>query len=196
MDAQPSRTGLAVSAIGGIVTAISVYQPWYGIGITQAGVGAAEAQISSVPGLARYAGTIGAAASGAVGRSIASVSAHQALHQISVILLIVAAAAILVSIVGLAGAEPSFAGQSAGGLVALGIVGALLTIFRMVDPPNAVPELITITLRFGAFASLAGCAGIVAGAMWPAPGNAVAVDGEPAGEPANVWSDLSGWTPS
>ncbi len=194
MDAQPSRTGLAVSAVGGIVAAISVYQPWYGIGITQAGVGAAEAQISSVPGLSRYAGTIGAAASGAVGRTIVSVSAHQALHQISVVLLIIAAAAILVSIIGLAGAEPSFAGQSGGGLVALGIIGALLTIFRMVDPPNGAPELITVTLRFGAFASLAGCAAIVVGAVWPAGGSAPAV-GE-AGEAANVWSDLSGWTPS
>ena len=113
MDSQRTRIGLAVSAAGGVVTAISVYQPWYGIGITAAGAQAAEQEISSLPGLSQYAGRFGAAASAAVGTSTESASAHDALQQISVVLLVIAVAVIVVSIVGLAGAKPEFPGQSA-----------------------------------------------------------------------------------
>lgn len=193
MDSQRTRTGLAVSAGGGIVTAISVYQPWYGIGITGAGMRFAEQQISSLPGLSTFAGRFDAVAGAAVGRSVASVSAHQALQQISVVLLIIAAAAIVVSIVGLAGANPAFPGQSAGPLAALGLIGALLTIYRMVDPPNPVPEFLTLTLRFGAYTTLLGCAAIVAGALWAA--RAGTAERKPA-DAAGVWSELSGWTPN
>jgi hypothetical protein len=194
VTSQPSRTGLAVSAVGDIVTAIAVYQPWYGIGITPAGASAAQQGISSLPGASAYAGTIGAAASAAVGRTVFSVTAHQALHQISIVLLIVAAAAILVSIVGLAGSEPSFAGSSASGVAGLGVIGALLTIFRMVDHLSDPLGYFTVSVRFGAFLSLLGCAAIVAGAVWPTP-----ADGEAADDPApsgEAWSQMSGWTPS
>lgn len=196
MDPQRTRIGLAVSAVGGIVTAISVYQPWYGIGITQAGVGAAEQQISSLPGLSPWAAQFGAAASSAVGHTVVSVSAHQSLHQINVVLLIIAAATILVAIAGLAGAHPQFPGQSAGPVAALGLIGALLTIFRMVDPPNPMPEFLTLSLRIGAYTTLLGCGAIIAGALWPGAGRGAAAAPEAPGDGASVWSELSGWTPS
>ncbi len=185
---------MAISAGGGVVTAFSVYQPWYGIGITGAGARAAQQTISSLPGFSQFAAGVGAAASASVGSSLESVSAHDALAQINVVLLIIAAAVILVSIVGLAGANPEFPGQSAGPVAALGLIGALLTIYRMVDPPNPMPEFLTITLRFGAYTTLLGCGAIVGGALWPARAGATA-DDKPA-DPAGVWSELSGWTPN
>ena len=101
MDADRPRIALAVSAIGGIVTAIAVYQPFYGLGITPAGVSVAAQAVSSVPGLSEYGGRIASEAAPLAGRSLVGVTAHQALHNISVALLVIAAVAIVVSLVGL-----------------------------------------------------------------------------------------------
>ncbi len=193
MDADRPRIALAVSAIGGIVTAIAVYQPFYGLGITPAGVSVAAQAVSSVPGLSQYGGRIASEAAPLAGRSLVGVTAHQALHNISVALLVIAAVAIVVSLVGLVSTRPVLPADAGQLLVGIGFVGALLIVFRMVDRPDAAPELFTLTLRPGAYMALIGCAAIAAGGLWPARARTL-VDA-PA-EPANVWSELSGWTPS
>jgi hypothetical protein len=193
MESTPPRIGQAVTAVGGILTAISVYQPWYGLGFTSAAVGAAELQIRSIPGLAPYAAGVGAQASTFAGHSVVGLSAHQVLHHISVVLLVIGAVAILAGLAGLVSTRvvlPVAAGQL---LAALGFIGLLLTVYRMVSPPNPEPELITLTLKIGSVMSLIGCAAIMAGAVWPA--HAAAASEAPA-DPAGVWSELSGWTPS
>ena len=187
------RIGLALSAVGGILTAISVYQPWYGLGFTPAAVGAAEQEISSVPGLSQYADRVGAAASTVTGHPLIALSAHQVLHHVSVALLVIGAAAILLSLIALASAAPAPPLQTNQLLAGLGVIGAILSVYRMIDPPNPAPGFITLSLRVGSFIALAGCAAIVAGSLWPT--REPAADAAPA-DPAGVWSELSGWTPS
>jgi hypothetical protein len=192
MDADRPRIALAVSALGGIVTAIAVYQPFYGLGITPAGVSLAAQQVSALPGLSQYSGQFTSEAAPLAGRSLVGVSAHQALHNISVALLIIAAVAILISLVGLASARPLLPADSGQLLVGIGIVGSVLTVFRMIVRPDPDPAFITLTLRVGSYMALAGCAAIAAGGLWPVRAAA------PAEAPAapDVWSELSGWTPS
>jgi hypothetical protein len=187
-----SRTGLAVAAAGGIITAISVYQPWYGLAFTQAAVSEVQQQTASVPGLSQYANAFGAEASSFVGRSVVGLSAHQALHRISIVLLVIAGIAILASLVGLAAAHPQPPMESGRLVAALGAVGALLVAYRMAMPPNPVPQYITLSLRPGVLMALVGCGAIVGGSLW-------SLRPEPAAAPrdaAALWSDLSGWTPS
>ncbi len=192
MDADRPRIALAVSALGGILTAIAVYQPFYGLGITPAGVSLAAQEVSSLPGLSQYSGQFSSEAAPLAGRSLVGVSAHQVLHNISIALLIIAALAILISLVGLASARPVLPADSRRFLVGIGLVGAVLTIFRMIVRPDPDPEFITLTLRIGSFMALGGCAAIAAGGLWPARAPA---DAE-APVAADVWSELSGWTPS
>ena len=61
-------------------------------------------------------------------------------------------------------------------MAALGLIGALLTVFRMVDPPNPMPEFLTLTLRFGVYTTLLGCVAIIAGAVWPSRTGGAAED--------------------
>jgi len=193
VESSNPRTGLAVTAAGGILTAISVYQPWYGVGFTPAAVDAAQQQIAALPGLSTYAARFGAEASTLTGHSVVGLSAHQALHQISIVLLLIAGVAILFSLIGLAGARPQPPVESGPLIAAVGAIGALLVAFRMISPPNSAPELITLSLRPGALMALVGCAAIVGGSLWsvrPASAPARAAD------PNATWSDLSGWTPS
>jgi len=187
------RIGLALSAVGGILTAISVYQPWYGLGFTPAAVGAAEQEISSVPGLSQYADRVGAAASTVTGHPLIALSAHQVLHHVSVALLVIGAAAILLSLIALASAAPVLPPQSGQLLAGLGLIGAILTAYRMIDPPNPAPGFFTLSLRVGPFLALVGCGAIVAGSLWPTRER---VADEAPADPAGVWSELSGWTPS
>jgi hypothetical protein len=198
MEPSSPRIGLAVTAAGGALTAFAVYQPWYGVGFTQAGVGAAEQQIAALPVLAPYAQQFGDAATTLVGHSVVGLSAHEALHQINVVLLLIAGVAILAALVGLASAAPQLSGELGQLVTALGIVGVILVAFRMIIPPNPMPDFITISLRPGAFLALAGCAAIAGGSLWArreAPTTAPAPGAEPA-DPNQLWSDLSGWTPS
>jgi hypothetical protein len=184
---------LAVTAAGGILTAISVYQPWYGIGFTPAALSFAQQQLSALPGLAPLGQRLNAAAPAFNGHPVADLSAHQSLHVISVLLLVIAGVAIAASLVALAGARPQLPSDSGGLLTAIGVLGGALAVFRMIVPPNPAPELITMSLRPGALMSLAGCAAIAGGSWWAGRTPAAAA---PPQDLAAAWSDLSGWTPS
>jgi len=193
MDSEPTRIGLAISALGGVLTAFAVYQPFYGLAFTPAGISAASQEISSLPGLSSYADRFSAAASGLAGHTIAGVTAHQAFHVIGIALLVIAAVAILTALAGLVSTSPLLGPGAGQLLVGVGVIGALLIAFRMVSRPIGDNAFITLSLRPGAPLALAGCAAIAAGALLPERRDAA--DPEPAPD-GDVWSGLSGWTPS
>lgn len=194
MEARVSRTGLVISALGAMAMLVSVFLPWYGVSFTQAGVDFAEGtvlpMVSRVLGPA-YDGRLHAAANGLVGHRFVSLSAHQALSNISTALIVAGAAAAVLSVVWLAGAEslPPLGGV----LAAIGLVAASLVVYRLIDRPDPAPQLIAMSLRGGAYLALLGAGAIVAGAMWP---RARRRPSESSVAGSEAWADLSGWTPS
>jgi hypothetical protein len=61
----------------------------------------------------------------------------------------------------------------------------------MVDRPSPAGEMISLSLREGAWLALLGCICMAAGAMWTSRALAVRT----ASRGSDVWSELSGWTP-
>jgi hypothetical protein len=116
------------------------------------------------------------------------------LKDVSVILLVLAALALLDALVPLArGARlPDGAG---GALVLVGLVAAVLVTFRMLVPPEPGGAYLSLSLRGGAWLSLLGSLAIVAGGMWPRRERRSQPE-EPSSPAADgIWTQLSGWTP-
>jgi len=137
MRDERSQLGFLVAALGSAVLAVSVFLPWYGVGITASGAAAAQQELATVAQqygnttLQAGAGALGAEFSSMTGRQLATVSAHQALKDISLILLVLAAVSLVASLLRLAGLASLDAG---GGQIALaGGVAALFVLYRMVS---------------------------------------------------------------
>jgi hypothetical protein len=193
MAAQPSRTGLMISALGGVALAIGVFLPWYGISFTQAALATTTQALNSFSAQygvgARLGATFSNLAQGLVGHELASVSARQALTNISLVLILVGVLAALIAILGLYQSRPALPQNAIGGLVLGGAVATLLVLYRVLSPPDS-HGLINLSIKPAAWLCLLGAAAITAGGLWPRP-----ADSAPAGD-ASVWSELSGWTPS
>jgi hypothetical protein len=197
MDANRSRYGLLISALGAVLLAISMFLPWYGISITTAGASAiaqAGDQFAASFGNANLQGLVGGlhgTFAALAGHEFASATARQALSNISIVLIVLAALAMLDSLVPLAragGGVPEGAGRA---LVPLGIVASLLVAYRMIVPPVPAGEFVSLSLREGAWLALLGSLMIGLGGMWPR-----AIPGVlPADEGGDMWASLSGWTP-
>jgi hypothetical protein len=201
MAGDRPRYGLLISAAGAIVLAVSVFLPWYGISVTASGIALAQqagdqaaAQFGNAAlqsQLSEYHATLSTLA----GHQLTALSAHQALKDLNVVLLLLAGVAIVIALLALAGA--GFSSASApdghrGPLVLLGIVAAACVFFRIVDPPTPAGNVLALSLREGAWLALLGSAGIVVGALWP--------ERHGAGSPSDAklqsaWAELSGWTP-
>jgi hypothetical protein len=193
-----STYGPLVSALGAIVLAVSVFLPWYGISFTAHGVAVAQQvndQVSAEFGnaaLQSYMGTIHAGLTSLVGHEVAALSAHQALSNLNVVLLVIAGLGILIALLALAGPAAASSDANRGPLVLLGCVAGACIVFRIVDPPSPAGELVALSVREGAWLALLGAIAMCAGALWPrfsARSNAAQAD------PGAVWSELSGWTP-
>jgi hypothetical protein len=195
MAGERSRYGLMVSALGAVVLAVSVFLPWYGISFTPAGISFAQhvgAQVVSQYGNAAaqsYAGAFHADLSNLAGQQFASVDAHDALKNLSILLLALAGLALLDALFPLARASgpiPAGAGRS---VVLLGCVACLCVGFRMLSPPSPAGNLIDLSVREGAWLALLGSLTMVIGGLWPryqpsTPRSA-----------ADPFAALSGWTP-
>ncbi len=136
-------------------------------------------------------GGLHASLTGLVNHEVFALSAHQALSTLNVVLLILAGLGILIALLALAGPASASSEANRVPLALLGLLGAACVAFRMVDRPSPAGELISLSLREGAWLALLGCICMAAGAMWtrrlPAAG--------PVKDSAEVWSELSGWTP-
>lgn len=159
--------GLLIAALGAAVLAVSVFLPWYGVSITASGAASAQQEIAAVAqqyGNASFqagASQVGAEFSSLAGRQLATVSAHDVSKGISRILLLLAAVALLASLLRLAGAHVFEVG---GGQIALaGGTAALFVLYRMLEHPGAQVQLVSLSLAWGIWLALLGAAAIVAG---------------------------------
>ncbi|HEX3432953.1 MAG TPA: hypothetical protein VHT25_02715 [Solirubrobacteraceae bacterium] len=185
-----------MSALGALLLAISVFLPWYGVSFTAGGLAYTQKvgnQVASQYGnatLQSYMSSLHTTLSGYVGHDFVSLSAHQALKTLSVVMLIAAALGCAIALFALAGSAAAEANR--GALALLGAVAGACVLYRMVAPPTPAGELLALSLREGAWLALIGAAAMVVGALWPARlSRASSRDGDV----QDAWSGLSGWTP-
>ncbi len=143
MASARSRYGMCVAALGAMLLSASVFMPWYE---------AAPRAHSVVQGIAAS--------------RLGEVDAWRGLPQLTVVLLVVAALALLDVLVPLTRVRSEIAGGAGGALVLVGAVAGVCTLFRMVDPP-AWDGLIGPSLREGAWLALIGACAVALGGMWP-----------------------------
>ncbi len=198
MAHERSRYALLVSAAGAIVLAISIFLPWYGVSFTTRGIAFAQqmgsevaAQLGSTT-LQSYMGELHASLSNLAGHQFLALSAHQALKDLNIVLLILAGLGCLIALLGLAGPASASSEANRAPLALLGGVAAVCVLYRMVAPPAPDGGLLALSLREGAWLALLGSAAMIAGALWPIRSGAVKPS---AASAQSVWSELSGWTP-
>jgi hypothetical protein len=167
--------GLLIAAIGAAVLAISVFLPWYGVSITASGAASAQQELAAVA--QQYGNTsfqagasqLGAEFSSLAGHQVATVSAHEVLKGIGPLLLVLGGIALLASLLRLAGVSGPF--EAGGGQIAfVGATAALFVLFRMLSPPAAQENLVSLSLSWGIWLALLGAAAIVAGGILFASG--------------------------
>jgi hypothetical protein len=170
MTESRSTIGPIVAVTGAALLALSVFLPWYGVRITASG--ASYAQQALKVAAARYgnatlqtqADAIGSSFSSVAGRQLATLSAHQVLKNISVILLLLAALSFLGALIWLTGAWGTL--EARGGQVAtVGMVATLLILYRMVARPGTPLDVYSLSLAWGAWLALISSFAIVVGGL-------------------------------
>jgi hypothetical protein len=197
MDGSRSRYGLAISALGAITLAVAVFLPWYGLRLTAQGAALAQQvadQIVSQYGnaaLQSQATALHAHLSGLAGRELGSLSAHQALSTLNVVLLVVAALGFAIALLALA--RPAAASDAnRAPLAVLGALAAVCVFVRIVHPPTPAGQALALSPREGSWLALLGALAIVAGAVWPRERTRVTGGDD---DVRNALASLSGWTP-
>jgi hypothetical protein len=166
-DNRPSQ-GLVVSALGSAVLAVSMFLPWYSLSITTAGAAAAQQQFATAaqqygnPAMQAMANQVGAGFSSVAGRPILTMSAHEALKDLSVIVLLLAGVALLASLLRLGGVVEVGGDQMA----VLGFAAVLCVLFRMLSPPGTHTGLVALSLSWGSWVALFAAVAIVGGGIW------------------------------
>jgi hypothetical protein len=198
MVGDRSRYGLLVSALGAMLLIVSVFLPWYEISFTANGVAYVSqlgdqfvAQFGNAQ-LQSYLGPFHGSLSALSGQGIGSVSAHQALHDMNIVLIVLGVLALLDALFPLARATAGVPDGAGGAAVLLGVVAGLCVLFRMISPPTPVGDIISLSLREGAWLALLGSMMMVLGGLWP---RASALPGPSELGAPDLWSGLSGWTP-
>jgi hypothetical protein len=167
VDRRPSG-GLLVAALGSAVLAVSMFLPWYSVSITPTGAAEAQQQFATAaeqygnPAMQAMASQIGASFSSVAGRPLVTRSAHQALKDISLILLLLAGLALLASLLRLADVA-----EVGGDQIALvGFVAVLCVLFRILSPPGTHSDLISLSLSWGGWVALLAAVAIAGGGIW------------------------------
>ena len=165
--------GLLVSALGSAVLAVSMFLPWYSVSITATGAAEAQRQFASVAqqygnaSLQSMANQIGGQFSSVAGRPLVTLSAHQALKDLSVILLLLAGVSLLASLLRLADVS-----EVGGDQIALvGFAALLCVLFRMLSPPGAPTDFFSLSLSWGSWVALGAALAIVCGGIWTPAGS-------------------------
>ncbi|HEX4483589.1 MAG TPA: hypothetical protein VH081_07355 [Solirubrobacteraceae bacterium] len=199
MTASRPRYGSLVSTIGAIVLVVAVFLPWYGVSFTAHGLALAQqagegfaAQFGNAALQERVASSH-ADLSALAGHEFLAVSAHQALSRINVVLLVLGGLACAVALVALA--DPSALADGGRSLLSLlASVAAACVVYRMVERPTPEGEVLSLSLREGAWLALLGCAAVLFGALLSA--RSARTPAEPSTAATNAaWAGLSGWTP-
>ncbi|HEV7585462.1 MAG TPA: hypothetical protein VGO14_06745 [Solirubrobacteraceae bacterium] len=199
MAGDRPRYGLLLSACGAILLAVSVFLPWYGLAFTAGGVAFVQQMADQIAtqfgnaSLQAYLGAQHASLSTLAGHEFAAVSAHQALKNLNVVLLLLAGLAILDALVPLARAGGSVPDGGGAAVVVLGAVATVCVGYRLLSPPVPAGNLVSLSLREGAWLALLGSLAIVAGGLWPRTRATPSASSEATLD--STWSGLSGWTP-
>jgi len=198
MVGDRSRYGLLVSALGAMLLIVAVFLPWYEISFTANGI----AQVTQVGDqfvaqfgnaqLQSYLGPFHGSLAALSGRGIGAVSAHEALHDMNIILIGLGVLALLDALFPLARGTSVVPDGAGGAAVLLGVVAGVCVVFRMVAPPTPEGDIIALSLREGAWLALLGSMMMVLGGLWP---RASTVPGPSEVGAPDIWSGLSGWTP-
>ena len=174
MAADRQGFGPFLSAIGAALLGVSVFLPWYSLTLTASGAASAQQALANVAqqfGNATFqaeASTVGAGFSEFAGRPLATVSAHELLKDISVMLLALAALSLLGALSRLAGSSAPI--EAGGGQIAVvGIVATLFVLYRMVELPLPQEDFVSLNLSWGIWLALISSVAIVARGLWPAP---------------------------
>jgi hypothetical protein len=197
MARNRSRTGWLVSALGAIVLVVSVFLPFYGASLTARAVvfieqvQSEQAQKFGNAALQGELGSLHARMGALAGQQIGSVSAHQVFSTISVVLLIAGGLGILIALLPLVRESPPESDGTGSWLALLGLIAAVCVLYRMAVRPTE-EEVLSLTLREGAWLALIGSAAMVVGGLWP---RRLRAEIAPDGALEDAWSGLSGWTP-
>ena len=132
MVGDRSRYGLLVSALGAVILIVSVFLPWYEVAFTANGVAFVSqlgdqfvAQFGNSH-LQSYLAPLHGSLAALSGQGIGAVSAHQVLHDMNIILIVLAILALLDALFPLALGASVVAGGAGGAAVLLGGVAAAL----------------------------------------------------------------------
>ncbi len=199
MVGDRSRYGLLVSALGAMILIVSVFLPWYEVSFTANGVAFVSqlgdqfvAQFGNSH-LQSYLAPIHGSLAALSGQGIGAVSAHQVLHDMNIVLIVLAILVLLDSLFP-AGARRQRRRRRRGR--GRRPAGARLrrsaSSFRMVSPPTPAGDIVSLSLREGAWLALLGSMMMVLGGLWPRAGSII---GAPERSAPDLWSGLSGWTP-
>jgi hypothetical protein len=173
MASDRSRYGLLVSALGSVLLAVSVFLPWYALSMTPAGAEFAQHLSQSLAAeygnsaLQPLAANLHGSLASLSGQQLAAVSAHEVLHDLNIVLLVLAGLALLDSLLALAGAGPALMREAGGLAMLLGGIAAACVLYRMVTPPVPAGGLIALSLREGCWLALLGSLMVALGGMWP-----------------------------
>jgi hypothetical protein len=198
MAADRSRYGLVVSALGAIVLAVSVFLPWYGVSFTASGIALVQQfgdQVASQFGNATLQSDVSglhAHLGGLAGQQLTAVSAHQALKDLNIVLLVLAGLALLDALVPLARSDSSLPVGAGASVVLVGSVATACVLYRMLVPPTPPGNIVSLSLREGAWLALLGSLTMVAAGLWPRFASSPSLTDS---RIESTWSGLSGWTP-
>ncbi len=198
MVGDRSRYGLLVSALGAVLLIVSVFLPWYEVSFTANGLAYISQlgdQFVSQFGnahLQSYLGSFHGGLAALSGQGLGAVSAHQVLHDMNIVLLILGALALTDALFPLARGTSVVPDGAGGAAVLLGLVAGLCVLFRMISPPTPEGDIIALSLREGAWLALLGSMMMVLGGLWP---RSSVLSGTAGLGTPDLWSGLSGWTP-
>ncbi len=188
--------GPLLTTVGAALLALSVFLPWYALSLTANGIASAQQTVNNVAlqygnaALQNHMRDLGTSFSTLAGHQLATVSAHQALKYLSVILLILAAVAFASGLLRLVGSS-QLPLSGSGDIVLVGLVATACVLFRMVDRPLAAEGFFSLSLSGGVWLALGSSLAILAGGLWPRRRSPNASSGEL----ARACGELSGWTP-
>jgi len=193
-DDRP-RYGALIATVGAALLAVSVFLPWYALSWTASGIAFVQQQVANVAvqygnaTLQSEVGSLHTQFGALAGHQFATLSAHQALKYLNVLLLILAVVAFVLALLHLAGAtELPLSGRAQ--IAVVGLVATVCVLFRMIDPPAPEENLFSLSLSGGIWLALGSSLGIVVGGLWP-----LRVTRSKASAAPDVWDGLSGWTP-
>jgi hypothetical protein len=170
MDADRARLGPVLSVTGGALLAVSVFLPWYSLTITPAGATYAEQAMRGAATqygnaeLQDVAATVGAQFSALAGHQVGTVSAHDALKTLSVVLLLLAAASFAGALVWLSELDAPIKVDGRQ-IAAVGGAATLFVLYRMAEHPGPSVAMFSLSLSWGIWLALVSALTILGGGL-------------------------------